>query len=104
MARRMIISFVNEDIHRPQPWPVGLDENPVPGFESVTHWVVSSGLGNDDGAVLVGFGPIHEQHISVLPEVAIDQPHLIEGLAATFSKDGGFFEWAIPVKELSVRD
>lgn len=100
----MIISYRRDNLDKPQPWPVGLDEKPVAGYDDLTHWVVSSGLGDDDGAVLVGFGPVGEYRVVVMPEAAAADPTSAEGLAATFSKGDGFFEWAMPVNELTVRE
>lgn len=105
MSGRMVVTFqAPEDVHQSQPWPVGLAPEPVRGYPDITRWVVTSGLGpDDDGATLVGFGPVGKQHITVLPDAAVADPSTVVGLAPTFSDGDGFFEWAIAIAELTVQ-
>jgi len=85
---KTILYFKNEDVMKPQPWPVAYD---IAG-------IVTSGLGPDDGAFLVGFGPVDEFRITVLRADAT--PENVLGLAPTFSAGGHFFKWALEVREL----
>jgi hypothetical protein len=89
---RLIIAFESVAIHRSQPWPVGVDDNDI----------VTSGLGKDDGAKLVGFGELGDNRITVFPDAVRRDPELAVGLVPTFS-DGSFFEWALRIKEVTVR-
>jgi len=87
----VIIHFkMGEDFFTP--WPVGVDDDNN----------VVSGLGRDDGAWLVGFGPLGEQHVTVLTDQALEDPARVVGLVPTFSKEGGFFEWQCVVSEMLV--
>lgn len=87
-----VIHFEHKDIHDPAPWPVAVDgEN-----------TVQSGLGRDDGARLIGFGPLGAQRVTVFAEDAIQDPARVVGLAPTFA-DGNMFSWNMPVSELVIR-
>lgn len=74
------------------PWPVGVENG-----------TVTSGLGNDDGARLVGFGKQGEYHIDVFPEAVINDPSLAVGLVPTFA-NGTLFEWGVKVSSVDVID
>lgn len=74
------------------PWPVAVKDG-----------VVTSGLGKDDGARLVGFGEQGEYHIAVYPEQVIDDPALAVGLVPTFA-NGNLFEWSVKVSSVQVTD
>lgn len=78
----------DDDIMVPAPWPIGIDADNK----------VTSGLGNDDGAILIGFAKAGEQGLTHYTEDidAIDWD--AEELVPVFSKDGGFFNWNIPVR------
>lgn len=101
--KRMIITYDMQEDTKVTPWPIGLAEERLPQDEQRTRWKVTSGLGPDDGAILVGFGPLTEQRVTVFPEAAAADPASVVGLAASFSDGAGFFEWAIPVAELSIQ-
>ena len=90
LGKRVIIQFETADDGR-RPWPVGVDPDGT----------VTSGLGPDDGAKLIGFGPLGENRVTVWPGDAVEDPASVVGLVATFGK-GNFFEWAIPIAELRV--
>lgn len=89
---KLIIAFQNLDVMQPHPWPVGINDEDI----------VTSGLGDDDGAKILGFGTLGEQSVSVWIEEARRDPASVVGLAPTFSNRGGFFEWQHVVAELSV--
>jgi hypothetical protein len=76
-----IIKFQTEDVMQPQPWPIGVDDDGK----------VTSGLGPDDGAHLVGFGPRDEWTITVLRSQMT--PENVVGLSPTFSDGHGLFQW-----------
>jgi hypothetical protein len=89
----MIITFVHDDIHQPRPWPVAVDE----------HNDVTSGLGPDDGARLIGFGPQSSETAVVYPDDVRGDPTLALGLVPSFSDGRGLFAWNLLVAEVSVR-
>lgn len=74
------------------PYSVFVDENDT----------VTSGLGDDDGATFMGFGPRNEQRVTVTPAEARDKPALAVGLVATFAY-GSIFAWDIPVKSFGAQ-
>lgn len=88
----MIITFEHKDVMRPRPWPVAI------GADNE----VLSGLGPDDGATLVGFGPAGEQTITIFPETVREAPEAAIGLTPTFSKDEGLFLWNQVVAEVGI--
>jgi hypothetical protein len=89
----MLIHFKMAEDFR-TPWPVQVDE----------HGTVTLGLGPDDGANLLGFGPLGEQRITVFPIAVFEDPSIAVGLVPTFaSKDGkGPFEWQCIVDEVLI--
>jgi hypothetical protein len=89
----MLIHFRADKDFR-TPWPVQVDD----------QGVVTTGLGRDDGANLIGFGPLGEQRITVYPIAVWDRPEAAVGLVPTFaSKDGeGPFEWQCIVSEVLI--
>jgi hypothetical protein len=93
-TNKAIITFESPDVMASKPWPIGIDVN-----DNVT-----SGLGKDDGARLIGFGELGKQYVSVLIEDARDNPESVKGLVPTFAKDGGLFEWSIPVAEFTLTE
>jgi hypothetical protein len=91
---KTIIKFESEGLSQSHPWPVGLDENNV----------VTSGLGPDDGAILIGFGERGQYSIDVVAEDACKNPDSVVGLVPTFVKGGSMFEWTCIVAELTVSE
>ena len=89
----MIIHFEMDKNFR-TPWPVQVDEQSV----------VTSGLGHDDGANLLGFGPLGEQRVTVYPIAVWEDPSIAVGLVPSFAaKDGkGPFEWQCVVSEVLI--
>lgn len=90
--KKMILEFEHHDVMEPKPWPVAINEEND----------VTSGLGTDDGARLIGFGMLGEQHVEVWPEHAWADPQLVVGLAASFATPSGMFEWALKVQSIKV--
>lgn len=90
-GKRIVIQF-DSTVDGRRPWPVGVDADGT----------VRSGLGPDDGAKLIGFGPLGANRVDVWPADAVEDPSSVVGLVPTFS-DGNFFEWAMPIVELSVQ-
>ncbi len=92
----LIISFTNPDIMQSQPWPVAIDTE---------TGKVLSGLGNDDGALLIGFGTQGAQSVDVFFTPGADDfdGEEVEGLVPTFSSMGGFFEWGTPIREAMIK-
>lgn len=88
---QITITLDQPDVMKPRPYAIRMDAN----------YKVTSGLGTDDGAHLVGFGPAGEQRITVFAEQAIADPASVVGMTATFS-DGNLFVWDIPVKSFVV--
>lgn len=90
----LIIEFQHHDVLEPRPWPVAVD----------SQGIVTSGLGPDDGATLIGFGPKGEQRITVWLVAASQKPEIVKGLVPSFSdiNGKGLFEWSIPIAELTV--
>lgn len=89
---RLIITFESLGVHQPQPWPIGIDENNI----------VTSGLGRDDGATLIGFGVQRNYHVDVYASEIREHPEKAVGLVPTFATASGMFEWSIRIKEVSV--
>lgn len=89
----MIIHLVADPVTLRRRWPIAVDGNND----------VQSGLGPDDGARLIGFGPLGTQSVTVFPEEAIDTPESVIGLVPSFSDGSGFFEWGVEIRELEVR-
>lgn len=78
----------DEDIMVPAPWPIGIDANGV----------VTSGLGNDDGAVLIGFAQSNVQGLEHTADEIDSIDWEAQDLVPVFSKNGGFFNWQVPVR------
>lgn len=90
---KLIIDFQHDDVMQPKPWPVTIDENND----------ATSGLGNDDGARLVGFGESGSVGSAlILPEDARKDPASVIGLVPTFSTGTGLFWWQHAVRGLTV--
>ncbi|WP_025157233.1 hypothetical protein [Leifsonia aquatica] len=89
---KAVIHLEHNDPHDRAPWPIGIDENKR----------VTSGLGPDDGASLIGFGPAGSYDVTVFAEAALANPESVVGLVATFG-NGGMFSWNVPVARLEVR-
>ena len=86
---KLVIDFKrDDDIMVPAPWPIGLDDNNV----------VTSGLGHDDGAVLIGFAIEGEQTVVFFADQIADIDWEQDSLVPVFSKDNKFFNWNIPVR------
>lgn len=90
---KMLIHFEHTDVMQPVPWAVAIDH----------EHMVTSGLGHEDGAFLVGFGPKDEQRITVLLEDAQENPETVVGLVPTFTRNGKLFVWNLAVTRLEVR-
>lgn len=89
---KLIIQFEHPDVMDPAPRPVGISaEN-----------VVTSGLGHDNGALLVGFGSQGAQRVEIFVDEARSKPEDVLGLAPTFVKNGKLFEWPRPVASIVV--
>lgn len=84
---KIVIDFKHEDVHQPRPWPIG-----------ITDEIVTSGLGNDDGAQLIGFAKKDEQVLAYFLEDADDIDFEAEDIVPVFSADGGFFNWNLPIR------
>ena len=87
MSRLVIDLKRDDDIMVPAPWPIGLEDG-----------VVTSGLGHDDGAVLIGFAKKDEQSLAYMPEQIDTIDWDSEELVPVFSDGKGFFNWNIPVR------
>lgn len=93
---KLIIEFSHPDIMKPKPWPVAID---------LETGRALSGLGNDDGALLIGFGVQGAQSVDVWFESGQEiSTELIKGLVPTFSGNGGFFEWGNPIRDARVQE
>lgn len=93
---RLIIEFSHPDIMKPKPWPVAID---------LETGRAISGLGNDDGALLIGFGVQGAQSVDVWFESGQEfDTDLIKGLVPTFSGDNTFFEWGNPIRDARVQE
>lgn len=85
-----IIRFSNPDVRNsPRPWPVEVDDT----------FTVLNGLGSDDGALLIGFGPLGAQRIDVLAEDGLADPSKVIGMVPSFA-NGGIFEWSCEVASI----
>jgi hypothetical protein len=93
MAETLLLSYQRDDVKQPQPWPVAVD---------LQTSLVTSGLGPDDGAFLIGFGPAGEQRITVYLAAAVEKPEVVTGMTATFSKDDNLFLWNIPIADAKI--
>lgn len=89
---KLIIEFQHTDVMQSKPWPIGIDADNI----------VKSGLGPDDGALLIGFGPFGEQSVSVMPEDARKDPATVVGMSPSFSNAGGLFSWFATISALAV--
>jgi len=87
MTGSYVLDFKHEDVNEPRPWPVGIKDG-----------IVTSGLGDDDGAALIGFAIQGEQRAVFLADQieAIDWDQ--DELVPVFSNAGGFFNWDIPIR------
>lgn len=95
---RLIIEFSHPDIMKPKPWPVAID---------LETGKAISGLGNDDGATLIGFGMQGEQSVDVWFTPGEDTDgitELIKGMVPTFSGSGAFFEWGNPIRSARIQE
>lgn len=92
----MVIYFEHTDVNKAQPWPIAVDPDGL----------VQSGLGNDDGSRLLGFGPKNVQAVDVRWQVAALAPDSVIGLVPTFAApDGtGLFLWNIPIARIEIRE
>lgn len=88
---KIIIHFEQQDVHQPQPWPIG-----------ITDGTVTSGLGKDDGATLIGFAERGTYVVKVFAKAAEADPASVVGLVPVFG-NGGMFNWDIPVRSMEVR-
>lgn len=93
MGERLVLSFRAEDVHDPTPWPVAIDTQ--------TGRVIS-GLGDDDGAYLVGFGPAGEQSVTIYLAAASEDLSVLTGMTATFSNNDALFLWNVPIAEAGI--
>ena len=84
---KIVIDFKHEDVHQPKPWPIG-----------ITDEIVTSGLGNDDGAQLIGFAKKGEQVLAYFLEDTDDIDFETQDIVPVFSANGGFFNWDIPIR------
>ena len=88
---KIVIDFKHEDVHQPKPWPVGIADG-----------IVTSGLGKDDGAVLIGFAKADTQALAFMPEEIDTIDFEAEDIVPVFSANGGFFNWNLPVRGIRV--
>ena len=89
----IVIDFkCDEDIMVPAPWPVGIDADNK----------VTSGLGNDDGAVFIGFAQPGVEGLAYMPEDIGDIDFEAEELVPVFSNGGGFFNWNLIIRGVRV--
>lgn len=96
MQKKLTIRPVYEDVHKPLPYTVTVID------ARVTH-----GLHPDDtGAYLIGFGPAGEQSIDFTLTEYLDNPDEfdIRGMTATYSKNGTFFTWLVPIEEIKIEE
>lgn len=93
MGGHLQASVIRYDSHPDgkMPYPIHVD---VDG-------IVRSGLGGDDGARLLGFGPRDAQKVTVPWEDALEAPESVVGLVATFGF-GNVFAWDIPVAKFEL--
>jgi hypothetical protein len=76
------------------PWPIAVDP----------EGDVQSGLGDDDGARIIGFGPAGEQRIEVTWQVACLAPDSVVGMSASFSDGEHFFVWKPTVARIEIKE
>lgn len=65
---------------------------------------VQSGLGPDDGARIIGFGPAGKQEIEVTWQVACLAPDSVVGMTASFSDGEHFFVWLPVVQSIEIKE
>lgn len=92
MSYKMLIEFAHHDVMKARPWPVAIDKDDT----------VTSGLGRDDGAGLLGFQEQGVQRVTVTIEEVMEDPGLAVGLYPVFA-NGGVFAWALPIRSVTVR-
>ena len=88
---KIVIDFKHEDVHQPRPWPV-----------AITDDIVTSGLGQDDGAVLIGFALAGSQTLAYMPEEIERIDFEAEDFVPVFSADNRFFNWSIPIRGIRI--
>jgi hypothetical protein len=87
---KLIIEFKHEDVMEPRPWPVGInDDNEV-----------TSGLGNDDGAVWIGFARKGEQAYFASTTDIGTLDFESQDIVPVFTNNGTMFNWDIPIREI----
>lgn len=86
----MIIDFQHDDVHQPRPWPVGIKSDNA----------VTSGLGSDDGATLVGFARHGQQELVWTVDEARDIDFTAEKIVPVFANQTGLFNWDIPIRDI----
>lgn len=84
---KIVIDFKHEDVHQPRPWPVGIVDG-----------IATSGLGQDDGAILVGFAKEGVQGLSYMPEEIESIDFDAQNIVPIFSNAGGLFNWNLPIR------
>lgn len=84
---KIVIDFKHEDVHQPRPWPVGISDE-----------IVTSGLGADDGAQLIGFAHAGVQGIERFADEWRGIDFEEQDWVPVFSANGGFFNWNLPIR------
>lgn len=93
----LTIHFAPPTKNQPDPAPIHVD----------SYGFVRSGLPEGDRVRLVGFGPLVELRVTVMPDAAAAEPHMVVGLAPIFvnrrhAGDSRLFRYSQPVTELVV--
>jgi hypothetical protein len=83
--------FKHEEMMKPKPYNVTLDKD----------YIAVHGLGQDDGAKLIGFGLKGSQTVTVFVDDFKDEPSRAIGLVPSFSDGHGLFEWALEVGDVT---
>lgn len=87
----IIIDFKHEDVHARRPWPIGINDDNI----------VTSGLGEDDGATWVGFAPLGETTFLAPTYDLATLDFDAQNIVPVFVKDGTMFNWDIAIRAIS---
>ena len=87
---KLIIEFKHSDVMEPRPWPIGINDDNI----------VTSGLGNDDGAVWIGFARKGEQAYFASPRDIGTLDFETQDIVPVFTNNGQMFNWDIPIAEI----
>jgi hypothetical protein len=87
----LIINFKHDDVAQARPWPIGINDDNI----------VTSGLGEDDGAKWIGFAPKGKTEFLASTRALGTLDFEAQDIVPVFvTKDGGMFNWDIAIASI----